>query len=272
VGRRITTKSKPSMAVGPAALRTRRTQLPRRRSRSSATWRQSPSAQVALTWNSSTNATSYSVYRGTTTAAKLTALSTGSLQQLHGYGCRRWHDILLRGQGRKLRRNKRTFQRSKRHPGSCRSDRTWCNRRQAQVALAWTASPARQATASTRDEFGRRERHGDSNRVTTVSYTNTGLTDGTTYYFTVKAVNVSTSAASNEASADPVPAAPTGLGATAGQAQVALAWTASTGAASYSVYAERLRAAKAPRRSQPASLPLAIPIPDLPTHHVLLHG
>ena len=67
------------------------------------------------------------------------------------------------------------------------------------------------------------------------SYTDTGLTAGTSYYYKVAAVTASgESAHSNEAALTPV-AAPTGVTATPGSAQVALAWTASAGATSYSV-------------------------------------
>lgn len=69
----------------------------------------------------------------------------------------------------------------------------------------------------------------------TLTYTDSGLTNGQTYYYTVKAVNsVGTSAASNEASATPaapatVPAAPTGLGAIAlSSSQISLSWSAPT--------------------------------------------
>jgi predicted phage tail protein len=63
----------------------------------------------------------------------------------------------------------------------------------------------------------------------TLTDTITGLTNGTTYYFTVKAVNLTgTSTASNEANAIPatVPGAPTGLTATPAAGQVTLSWTA----------------------------------------------
>ncbi|WP_248930570.1 DUF4832 domain-containing protein [Paenibacillus hamazuiensis] len=73
------------------------------------------------------------------------------------------------------------------------------------------------------------------------SYVDTGLNNGTTYYYVVTAVNsAGSSSSSNQASATPnnnvtVPSAPTGLTATAGNAQVALTWKASAGATSYTV-------------------------------------
>jgi predicted phage tail protein len=65
--------------------------------------------------------------------------------------------------------------------------------------------------------------------VTSTSYQVTGLTNGSTYYFTVKAVNAQgQGAASGEVLAIPaaVPEAPAGLTATPGDAKVTLAWSA----------------------------------------------
>ncbi len=71
------------------------------------------------------------------------------------------------------------------------------------------------------------------------SYTDMGLTDATTYYYVVSAVNsYGESGNSSEKSATPalaIPAVPTGLTATPSDKQVALAWTASAGASSYNV-------------------------------------
>ena len=111
----------------------------------------------------------------------------------------------------------------------------------AQVTLAWTASSGATSYNVYRSTVAGNE--GTTPIATGVAGTawiNTGLTNGTLYYYRVAAVNAGgTSGMSNEASATPkvpAPPAPTGLTATAGNAQVTLAWTASSGAASYNVY------------------------------------
>ena len=76
---------------------------------------------------------------------------------------------------------------------------------------------------------------------TAATVTDTALTNGTTYYYVVSALDAAgESANSAQVSAVPagtasVPAAPTGLTATAGNAQATLTWSASSGATSYHV-------------------------------------
>ncbi len=81
--------------------------------------------------------------------------------------------------------------------------------------------------------------------VASPSYTDTGLTDGTNYSYTVKAYDPSgnVSAASAPATATPkdttAPSVPSGLHATSGDGQVSLSWTAATdnvGVTGYRVY------------------------------------
>src|ERR1019366_4083874 len=112
-----------------------------------------------------------------------------------------------------------------------------------QVSLSWTASPGAE------DYFLFRYSDSPSTfailppgsyTLTANNYLDTGLTNGTTYYYFVYAEGYSGySPQSNEAivtpSATAPPFPPTGLTATAGNGQVSLNWTASSGAAGYSV-------------------------------------
>jgi fibronectin type 3 domain-containing protein len=107
-----------------------------------------------------------------------------------------------------------------------------------QVALAWNASggaTAYDVKRSTVSGSG----YATITSPTGTSYTNTGLTNGTTYYYVVAAKNAQGSSAnSSQVSATPnasVPPVPTGLTATAGNTQVALSWSASSGATAYDV-------------------------------------
>ena len=110
----------------------------------------------------------------------------------------------------------------------------------AQVMLAWAAS------AGATSYYVKRSTTtgGPYTQIatqTTTSYADTGLTNETKYYYVVSAYSsAGQSANSTEVSATPTapptpPSAPTNLTATAGNAQVAVTWTASTGATSYNV-------------------------------------
>ncbi|MGZ7443104.1 glycoside hydrolase family 6 protein [Paenibacillus sp. TH7-28] len=111
----------------------------------------------------------------------------------------------------------------------------------AKVELSWTASSGATSYNVKRATTSGGPYTAVATGVTATSYTNTGLTNGTTYYYVVSAVNsAGESANSAQVAATPlatisVPAAPTSLTATAGDGQVVLSWKASSGATSYNV-------------------------------------
>jgi fibronectin type 3 domain-containing protein len=110
----------------------------------------------------------------------------------------------------------------------------------AQVSLTW--SPSTGATSyNVKRSTNSGGPYSQIGSPATSSYHDTGLTNGTAYYYVVSAVNsAGQSADSSQASATPnapaaAPATPTNLKATAGNAQVSLAWSASAGATSYNL-------------------------------------
>ncbi len=111
------------------------------------------------------------------------------------------------------------------------------------VSLSWSASSG----AASYNVYRGRSAGGESptplaTNITATSYVDSAVTNGAKYpyFYKVAAVNAAgTSALSNEVSAKPevsVPAPPTGLTATPGNARVKLSWTPSAGAKSYKVY------------------------------------
>ena len=112
------------------------------------------------------------------------------------------------------------------------------------VGLSWTASPGANSYVVKRGTKtgGPYTALSPVTPITGTAFTDTGLVNGTTYYYVVDAVNTGgTSVDSLEVSATPVtastpPAAPTGLTALASDGQVALSWTGSTVANAYKVY------------------------------------
>lgn len=112
------------------------------------------------------------------------------------------------------------------------------------VALTWNAGSGATSYSVYRGTKSDGEAVTPVATVTGTSFTDTGLTNGRTYFYHVQAFNsVGGSALSNEIQAVPAaggpgtaPAAPTGLSAAPGNGSIAVSWSASTGAASYSVY------------------------------------
>jgi subtilisin family serine protease len=107
----------------------------------------------------------------------------------------------------------------------------------ARVTLGWSA-----ATGATSYNVKRSTTSGTevsiATGITSTTYLDTAVTNGTTYFYVVTAVNaIGESGASNEVSARPLapPPPPAGLTAAPGNAQVTLAWGSSGGATSYTV-------------------------------------
>ena len=105
-----------------------------------------------------------------------------------------------------------------------------------QINLSWAASTGTTSYNVLRSTT----RGGPYTSIATAlstSYSNTGLTAGTTYYYVVQAVNLAgASGDSSQASATTIAAAPTGLTASAASmSQINLSWAASTGTTSYNV-------------------------------------
>ena len=112
-----------------------------------------------------------------------------------------------------------------------------------QVSLTWNPSSGA-TTYHVKRSTGSGGPYTQVGSVTATSYTDAGLTNGTKYFYVVSALSTAgESVNSSEVSGTPaspapaptVPAVPTALTATAGNQQVSLTWTASSGATSYHV-------------------------------------
>ena len=108
------------------------------------------------------------------------------------------------------------------------------------VVLSWTAPPGSVSSYTLYRGVSASALTVIASGLTATGDTDTGVTDGTTYFYAVAAVSSGgTGPKSSVVSAAPVgvPAAPTGLTATASGGQVLLSWTAPAGpVSSYSVY------------------------------------
>jgi len=202
-------------------------------------------AQVSLTWTASTGATSYHVKRATTSGGPYTQISAPTTTNFADTGLANgtaYYYVVsaLNSAGESANSSQASATPAAPAMAPAAPAGLQATAGNAQVSLSWTAS-----TGSTSYHVKRSTTSGGPYTQvaapTTTSDSDTGLTNGTAYYYVVSALNAAgESANSSQASATPVatvtaPAAPTGLQATAGNAQVGLTWTTSTGATSYSV-------------------------------------
>jgi subtilisin family serine protease len=199
--------------------------------------------QIALAWTGSTGADSYNIKRATTAGGPYTTVKSANTTTSYtdtglSNGTKYFYVVsAVNGYGESGNSNEASA--TPLPPPPAAPTGLSASGGDAQVSLSWTAS-----TGATSYNVKRATTTGGpyttikSGNATT-AYTDTGLSNGTKYFYVVTAVNLGgESGSSNEASATPLPpapAAPTNLGASPGDSQVTLSWTASTGATSYNI-------------------------------------
>jgi fibronectin type 3 domain-containing protein len=202
-------------------------------------------AQVSLSWTPSSGATSYNVKRSTANGGPYTTLSSAVTQSFTDSSLTNgstYYYVVSAVNSAGESANSSPASAKPVAPQSIPPVPTGLQATagNAQVSLSWSAS-----SGATSYNVKRSATSGGPytaiSAPTTTSYADSGLTNGATYYYVVSARNATgESANSSQASAKPtapqtVPAVPTGLHATAGNAQVSLSWSASSGATSYHV-------------------------------------
>ncbi len=199
-------------------------------------------AQVALHWNGSSGATGYYVKRSTTTGGPYTQIATQAGTNDTDTGLTngtKYFYVVSAYNSVGQSANSAEVNATPVLPPPATPTGLAAVAGNAQVTLSWTTSPT-----ATSYHVKRSTTSGAETQIAapaSTGYSDTGLTNGTKYFYVVSAVNSGgESANSTEVSATPVapvnpPATPAGLQATGGNAQVSLSWNASAGAASYNV-------------------------------------
>jgi len=200
--------------------------------------------QVAITWNASSGATSYTVYRGASSGSETPYMANLTGTHYTDVGLANgetyyYKVVALNAFGSSSASSEVSGTPATSGSAPAAPTGLTATAGSTQVALSWTASSGATSYNILRSTTSGSGYTSVVSGVTATSYTNTGLVNGTAYYYVVTATNSSgTSGDSSQASATPqaaVPAAPTGLTATAGNTQIALSWSASSGATSYNV-------------------------------------
>ncbi len=199
-------------------------------------------AQVALSWNAASGATSYNVKRATVSGGPYSTIATGvtptSYTDTTAANGTTYFYVVTAVNVCGETANSNEASATPVCPLPSVPTGLAATAGNAQVALTWNA-----ASGATSYNVKRATESGGSyttiTNVTSTSHTDNTALNGTTYYYVVTAVNgCGETGNSNETSATPVcplPSVPTGLAATAGNAQVALAWNAAVGATTYNV-------------------------------------
>ena len=200
-------------------------------------------AQISLTWNTSFGATSYHVKRSTSSGAEtqISAPTSNSFTDTSLTNGTKYFYVVSAVNSGGESANSSEVNATPTAPALPPVTPTGLQATagNAQVMLNWNSS-----TGAASYHVKRSTASGAETQIsapTSNSFTDTGVSNGTKYFYIVSAVNSNgESANSSEVNATPnapgaPPATPTGLQATAGNAQVSLSWNASTGATSYNV-------------------------------------
>jgi autotransporter-associated beta strand protein len=197
--------------------------------------------QVSLIWSAATYATSYNVKRATTSGGPYTAVANptnaGYLDSGLTNGTTYYYVVTtvdLAGEsGNSSEVNAKPLP-----PIAAAPMGVAAVAGNGQVSLSWNAAMYATSYNVKRATTAGGPYTSVSNQAIT-NYVDKGLTNGTTYYYVVTAVDLAgESVNSSEVSAKPlppIPAAPTGVAAVAGNGQVSLTWTLSTNATTYNV-------------------------------------
>jgi len=198
-------------------------------------------AQVSLTWTASSGATSYKVKRSTTSGGPYTQVGTtasSSYSDLNLVNDTTYYYVVTANNAGGESGNSNQASATPRPAIPSPPTNLSAAAGDAQATLSWTAS-----SGATSYKIKRSTTNGGAytqiGTSSVASYSDLGLTNGTTYYYVVTASNTGgESGNSNQASATPNPAIPnppTNLTATGGNAQASLTWTAVSGATSYKI-------------------------------------
>jgi len=205
-------------------------------------------AQVTLSWTGVTGAASYNIYRSTSQGAQGSKLGSSSapnyLDATAVNGTTYYYAVSAENAAGEGPASAQSPGVTPAVPLTAPAAPTGVNALagNAQVSVSWTA-----ATGATSYSIYRSTSPGSlGSKIassSSVTFTDSSAINGTTYYYVVTAVNAAgeSPASTQSAAATPavpvtLPAAPTGVNATAGNAQVSVTWTAAARATSYNVY------------------------------------
>ena len=199
-------------------------------------------ARITLSWNAVSSATAYRIFRATTAGGQTTTALTTVATTTHDdtgltNGTPYFYKIAAINSGGAGPLSLEATGTPKSLP-EIPSNLT-ATPGNAQVTLAWNTVPGATSYKVFRALTSGGQTSTALTTVTTNSFLDTGLTNGTPYFYKVAAVNASgTGGMSNQATTTPlaVPAAPTTLSAAPGNAQIKLTWIAPAGATSYRVF------------------------------------